>query len=166
MCAVTRVEHVDDLDVVAFAGLPNEIQIAALASAGVPVGVSVAPVIPGLTDPQLPTVLREARAAGAQWAWFSALRLAGSVAEVFERRIQEALPLRADTILAKVRRATSDPSTFGERLRGNVDSPAWRAVRDLFGLWHRKLGYSERWAPPEPSPFRRPSAQMSLFDRG
>lgn len=139
--------------------------VRALSSAGVPVGVSVGPVIPGLNDRDLPATLQAAREAGARWAWFSALRLPGAVEAVFERRLRERLPGRADGVLARIARTQSDPARFEARLAGDVSSPAWQATRRLFELWHRRLGYEPRWEQPLRTPFRRPGQgeQLGLF---
>src|SRR5438105_7078528 len=77
--------------------------IETLAKAGIDVGVNIAPVIPGLSDSDIPQILEAAHAAGARRAGFVFLRLPGSVAQVFEERIRAALPLRADRILNRVR---------------------------------------------------------------
>ena len=71
----------------------------ALAAAGVPVGVAIAPVIPGWNDHRIPSVLERAAAAGAQQAFLVLVRLPSEVLEVFEQRLREALPLRADKVL-------------------------------------------------------------------
>src|SRR5437868_7656412 len=70
--------------------------IARLAQAGIDVGVNIAPIIPGLSDADVPQILEAAHAAGAKRAGYVFLRLPGSVAQVFEQRIREALPLRAE----------------------------------------------------------------------
>src|SRR5262249_9850748 len=56
-----------------------------LAQAGVPVGVMTAPVIPGLTDHEVPAILRAAAEAGARGAGYVTLRLPGAVADLFEQ---------------------------------------------------------------------------------
>ncbi len=140
--------------------------IRALAHAGIPVGVSLAPLIPGLSDRMLPQALEAAREAGAQWAFTGALRLPGSVAEVFEHRLRTQLPERADAILARVRRsrggALDDARFFA---RDHADDRAWRASQDLFALWVRRLGFPGEPPDPDPSPFQRPGAgrQLALF---
>ena len=63
-----------------------------LAAAGIPVGVSVAPVIPGLNDEEIPRVLAAAREAGATRAHWLLLRLPGPVKEVFEERLRAGIP--------------------------------------------------------------------------
>jgi DNA repair photolyase len=138
----------------------------ALADAGIPVGVSIGPIIPALGDALVPEALTRARDAGARWAWPILLRLPGAVAPVFERRLREALPLRADAVMAKIRRMRGgalDDAAFGRRMKGRDDDPAWRTVRDLFGLFHDRLGFGPVWTPPERSPFRVPSPQLGLF---
>ena len=59
--------------------------VAQLADAGVPVGVMVAPVIPAITDHEMPAILAAARKAGARWAGYVALRLPWAVAPLFEQ---------------------------------------------------------------------------------
>ena len=137
-----------------------------LSAHGIPVGVSIAPVIPGLTDHDIPRLLRSARAAGARWAWFSPLRLPGSVAEVFQRRLRDRLPLQADRVLSRLRRTMGSSTRFGERFQGNLEAPEWQSVRQLFQLWHRRLGFEPRRRPGKPhTTFRRPrsGSQLGLF---
>ncbi len=69
----------------------------------VPVGISIAPVIPGLNDDAIPALLEAAKNAGAQGCSFTLLRLPGrAVEEVFVGRLREAVPLRAEKILARL----------------------------------------------------------------
>lgn len=140
--------------------------IARLAERGIPVGVNVAPVIPGLTDSAIPAILKDARAAGARYAAMILLRLPGPVAGVFADRMRTAFPDRADAIFARIQEvrggALNDPR-FGSRMHG--EGPRWEAIRQVFEIWRAKLGYEER-PPPEPSPFRRPrkaGPQLALF---
>lgn len=115
-----------------------------LTEAGVPVGVLVSPVIPGLNDEQVPQVLQAAAAAGARAASFTALRLPGSVEAVFIERLTEALPLRVDRVLHRlreVRRGALNDSRFGHRMRGS--GPYWDSVVALFNLWRDKLGLGD-----------------------
>ncbi len=140
--------------------------MAQLAAAGVPVGVSVAPVIPGIGTEQIPNVLKAARDAGARWAWMIPIRLPGAVAEVFPRRLREALPLRAEAILTRILRlrgGVMNEARFGARFEGRDDDPVWISMRDLFSVWRDRLRFGAPWQPPDPSPFRRPSGQLDLF---
>lgn len=140
--------------------------IEVLSAAGVPVGVNIAPLIPGLNDAGVPDALKQARAAGARWAWHGLVRLPGAVAPVFEARVREALPLRADAILRRIAEARDgklNDSRFHARMRGH--GQGWEATQQLFHLWRRKLGYEERPEETGPSPFRRPGEgqQQRLF---
>lgn len=137
-----------------------------LANAGIPVGVNIAPVIPGLNDREIPSVLKAARGAGATWAMIILVRLPSSVAPYFEARLREDLPTRADGVLSRIRRAKGgalNKSSFGERFRGEGEE--WEATRALYHLWRDKLGYGEWPEEPAVSPFRRPGrgVQMGLF---
>jgi DNA repair photolyase len=133
-----------------------------LADAGVPVGVSVAPIIPGLTDHLLADTLRAAHDAGATWAWKSLLRLPGSVEAVFTERLREVLPLRAEAVLDRIRRTQgARPHAFHERMRGHDES--WRMTEALFDNTCRRLGLGKSGpAWPEESPFRRPGQGKQL----
>ena len=91
------------------------------------------------------------------------LRLPGSVAPVFEERLRHVLPDRADTILARLRRArggTLYRSEFGTRMEGQDES--WAATHSLFDLWCRRLGFESTPGTPQPSPFRRPGQGVQL----
>jgi DNA repair photolyase len=115
-----------------------------LAAAGVRVGVMVAPVIPGLSDEDVPAVLEAARAAGAAFAGYTLLRLPGHVKDVFEARIREALPDKADRVISHVKQAhngRSYVSTFGTRGRGQ--GPYAEAIAGLFATTCKRLGYED-----------------------
>lgn len=131
-----------------------------LSDAGLHVGVNVAPIIPGLNDGEIPEVLRRARAAGARYAEIILLRLPGNVATVFEGRVREALPLRAEKILARTREMRggrmNDPR-FGARMRGEGNYA--ESIQRLFQVTARKLGFCEQRRPPGPSTFERPMAE-------
>lgn len=137
-----------------------------LADAGLPVGVNVAPVIPGVNDKEIPAVLRAARDAGATRAGLIMVRLPGPVAPYFEQRLREALPLRAAGVLARIRRARGgrlNNPEFGARMRG--DGEEWAATERLFRVWCDKLGYASWPSWDGPSTFRRPGhgSQLALF---
>jgi DNA repair photolyase len=137
--------------------------IRALAEAGLDVGVNVAPVVPGLGDRDMARILEEARAAGARRACFSMMRLPGSVKATFEGALRSRLPLAADRVLHHVREVRGgglDDSRFGARMSG--EGPYAEALAALFRRLTAKLGYEER-RPQGPTPFRRPTAQLSLF---
>jgi len=116
-----------------------------LANAGVPVGIGVAPIIPGLNDPDIPGLLKEAKQRGASFAFHTLLRLPGSVAQVFFHRLQEHLPLRASRIehrIRDVRGGRLSDSRFGHRHRG--DGAYWESIEQAWALWTRRFGF-DRW---------------------
>jgi DNA repair photolyase len=112
-----------------------------LAAAGLSVGVNIAPMIPGLSDEDIPAILSAARDAGAERAGLIFLRLPGSVKAVFEQRLRQELPLRAERVLSRVRDARggqlNDPR-FGSRMRG--EGPYADSARALFEAAARRLG--------------------------
>jgi DNA repair photolyase len=137
-----------------------------LAEAGIPTGVAVAPVIPGLNDSQIPEILERARAAGAREAFLTLLRLPSAVRPVFDERLAQAFPERAGKVrsaILDVRGGRFYDSRFGARMRG--EGPRWRAIEGLFEAQCRRLGLETRSrAEVGPSPFRRPDAQGRLFE--
>ena len=138
-----------------------------LHEAGVPVGVSVSPLIPGLNDHQIPAILAAARDAGASQAFHVLLRLPAEVELVFGERLRAAFPLRADKVLSLLRQmrgGRSNDARFGARMRG--EGARYRLVTDLFDRTARKLGLTAPVAGPDPSPFRPPRRQQSLFGDG
>ncbi|HLT38801.1 MAG TPA: PA0069 family radical SAM protein, partial [Enhygromyxa sp.] len=141
--------------------------LAALADAGVNVGVSLAPIIPGLNDDQIPELLARAHQAGARWAFMSLLRLPGSVLPVFEQRLHEAVPLRAAKVLHAIedmRDGKRNDPRFGARMRGQ--GPRWAAIEAMFEAHCRRLGFGSRPSRDQQprSTFRRPRAQRELFE--
>ena len=77
--------------------------VEALAKAGVPVGVLVAPVIPALNDHEMPSVLAAAKAAGAGWADTEIVRLPLTVAPIFEQWLEQNVPGKKDKVLNRIR---------------------------------------------------------------
>ena len=137
-----------------------------LAKAGVPVGINLSPLIPGLNDGDIPTILRDARAAGATFANRTMLRLPGPVKEVFEQRLRLLLPLSADKVMNQIREAREgqiSSARFGERMRGT--GKRWRMIDDLFQLAWQRHGYAPMPAQP-PSAFRRPERPRAQLELG
>jgi DNA repair photolyase len=92
-----------------------------LSQAGLSIGVNVAPVIPGLSDSQIPEIVARAAAAGAKSLGMIVVRLPGSVQAVFEERITQHFPLSVGKVLARTREMRggklNDPN-FGARMKG------------------------------------------------
>jgi len=115
--------------------------IARLAASGVPVGVNVAPVIPGLTDRDIPDILEAAAAAGACSAAMIMLRLPGATQGVFSRVLSERLPERSSKILSAigaVRSGRSNDARFGSRMSGEGNYA--EAIHQLFRISARRAG--------------------------
>lgn len=137
-----------------------------LATAGIPVEVSVAPVIPVLTDGELEQILERARHAGATDAWYTLIRLPREVAELFKSWLRLHYPLKAEHVLNRIRdsRGGRDyESGFGTRMRGRG------AFADLlerrFQLAYRRFEFPGNEAL-DAARFRAPAeneAQLTLF---
>ena len=142
--------------------------IAALADAGVPAGVWVAPVIPAVTDHELPAVVAAGAAAGAVFAGYEVLRLPHGVAGLFSSWLGVHMPDRRDKVLNRMRAMRGgglNDARFATRMRGEG---AWaEQIAALFEVSCRRAGV--RMGRPELSAaaFRRPGGtQGSLFDKG
>lgn len=138
----------------------------ALAEAGIPVGISLAPIIPGLNDEAIPELLEQARHAGARMAAASLLRLSGSVEPVFLERMKAAFPDRFKKIVNRLRETREEQltdSAFFTRHRGG--GTYWQMIEQLFAVAKRKAGFDEREEGEIPHTFKRPGAvQMALFE--
>lgn len=136
-----------------------------LSRAGIPTGISIAPIIPGLNDDDIPELLTRARAAGASVATSSLLRLSGSVEPVFLDRMGEAFPERIGKIinrLSEVRGGALTDGRFFRRHEGTGNY--WDMIQQLFSMAKRRTGFTEDDACPAPNTFRRPgNQQQSLF---
>lgn len=139
--------------------------IRAVAEAGVPVRVMVAPVIPGLTEHELEAILTAARDAGARGAAYTALRLPREVADLFADWVARAVPGRAAKILSAVREMHGgrdyDPA-WGRRMSGT----GVRAdlLRSRFRAARRRLGLDRPFPPLDTSRFCPPGpVQLTLF---
>jgi DNA repair photolyase len=138
--------------------------VAELAAAGIPVGVNVAPVIPALTDHELPAILAAAKEAGAQWARYLLVRLPFGVKGLFEAWLAEHFPDRKEKVLARLRDLRggklNDPR-FGMRHRG--EGPFADQLRLLYETTSRRLGLPSEGPELSTAAFRRPGQQLGLF---
>ena len=138
-----------------------------LADAGIPVGIGIAPIIPGLNDTDVPELLERAKEAGATVAFCQPLRLAAEVLPVFEERLQETYPLRVNKVknaILEMRGGKMNESSFGARFSGQ--GPRWTMIERLFDAHCVRLGLNkERISTDGPSTFRRPEKQLLLFDK-
>lgn len=140
--------------------------IANLHQAGVPAGVNVAPLIPGLNDEEVPAILEASAAHGAQWANYIMVRLPGAVKPLFIDWLQRNMPDRAGKIVRRLQAVRegelSDPR-FGSRMRGEGELAD--VVASFFQLSRRRYGLENRHYELATDRFRRTGHnQLSLFD--
>jgi len=141
--------------------------LAALAAAGVPCGVMVAPVIPALTDHEMERILEACAAAGARWAGYTLLRLPYEVKDLFREWLAAHYPDRAEHVMSLIRElrgGRENDARFGSRMRGT--GPYALLLRNRFKLACQRLGLdsgsrdaldSTRFRPPGAA-----GAQMQL----
>src|SRR6184192_2069747 len=135
-----------------------------LRAAKIPIGVIVAPVIPGLTDHEIPKILEACAKAGAQFAGYTVVRLPWAVAPLFEHWLEEHFPDRKEKILGRIR-----------DLRGNgrLNNSQWRTrmtgegifaeqIGTLFKTGCRRAGIGER-PKLSTAAFRRTKEQLTLL---
>ena len=139
--------------------------IETLAKAGIPTGVLVAPVLPGLTDHELPSIIAAAVEAGARFASYVTLRLPYAVAPLFEQWLSKHLPEKRDKVLGRIRALRNgklnDPN-FGSRMRG--EGIFADQIEALFELACRKAGIAGKSPRLSIDGFRRPDdRQLALF---
>jgi len=136
-----------------------------LSEAGIPTGVFVAPVIPGLTDSELPAILERARDAGASFAGFIPVKLPHSVAPLFVDWLERYYPGAKEKVLNRIRDIRGGKlhdSRFGYRMTGQ--GPYADHIRSLFHASCNKLGLQTRSGPLRTDLFiRQPGPQTMLF---
>ena len=138
--------------------------IEALTKAGIPVQVSVSPIIPAITDGETETILKAAADAGAVRASFIPVRLPWEVAPLFRAWLDEHYPERAGKVMALIqgmREGRDNDPRFGERMRG---SGVWvEMMRARVNLARWRLGLDGDRVVLRCDLFRPPSDQGSLF---
>jgi DNA repair photolyase len=156
--------------------------ISRLAAAGIPVGVMVAPIVPAITDHEVPSIVAAAADAGARFAGYTVMRLPGAVLGLFTAWLDEHFPDRKEKVLNRIRSLRggrlNDPR-FGHRMHG--EGEFGEQLNALFTTAVRKAGlekgpevFSTADAKHSSRPvlstaaFRRGAAdqQLSLFDGG
>ena len=134
-----------------------------LRATGIPAGVMVAPIIPGLTDHEVPKILEACAEAGAQFAGYTIVRLPWAVAPLFEHWLDEHFPDRKEKVLGRIR-----------HLRGNrLNNSQWRTrmtgegifaeqIASLFEVGCRRAGIGTR-PKLSTAAFRRTREQLTLL---
>jgi DNA repair photolyase len=146
--------------------------IAQLSAAGIPVRVLTAPIIPGLTDHEIPALLKAAAEAGAIGAGYTIVRLPYAVAPLFEQWLDRHFPGHKEKVLGRIRELRGGKlydAKWGARQSG--EGPLAQQIGALFEVAKRRAGFPTdadlaiRHIDRELSAahFRVPTAQMDLF---
>lgn len=139
-----------------------------LAQAGVSCGVSLAPIIPGLNESDIPELLARAREAGARHAFMTLLRLAAEVKDVFFERARAGLApervTRIEHAMREVRGGALYDGRYGRRMRGTGER--WSMIEQLFEAQCKRLGLNEQriGETERRGTFRRPTKQLPLWE--
>jgi DNA repair photolyase len=139
--------------------------IRTLSAAGVPVGVMVAPIIPGLNEHEVPAILDAVAAAGARRASFVTLRLPHAVKDVFIHWLDTHAPSKKERVLSRIRELRGGKlydSSFGTRMRG--EGIFAEQIEQLFSVAARRAGLNQTESPLSTAHFRRPGGtQLELL---
>lgn len=138
--------------------------VRALAEAQIPVGVNVAPIIPGLNDEEIPAILTAARKAGARWANMTIVRLPLAVGQIFEDWLRREYPDRADKVLRRIREMRGgnlNNASFGDRMKGQGTRA--EALARLFEVSRRRAGFDSARFQFNAAAFRRPGQTRAMF---
>jgi DNA repair photolyase len=135
-----------------------------LSEAGIPVGFMVAPVVPGLTDHEIPRIVAAAVAAGARSAGYVTLRLPYAVKDLFENWLARHFPDRKDKVLNRLR-ALRDGKLYKSEFHSRMTGEGIFAeqIERMFDVACRKAGIGEDRHQLSTASFRRPAGpQMEL----
>lgn len=136
-----------------------------LSSAGIPVHVNIAPVVPGLTDDEMVPIMEASANAGAQSVSLVNLRLPYGVKDLFDKWLEDHHPNRKEKVLNRLKSLKSgklNRSEFGERFR--VDGPYGEQMMQLLSIHSKRLGLNGQKVALNTKNFRRPQTkQLSLF---
>lgn len=137
-----------------------------LADAGIPVGVNVAPIIPGLTDTEIPAILAAAAKAGATHAGYTIVRLPHGVADLFSTWLDRVAPDAKNKILHRIesmRGGKLNDPRFGTRMTG--EGIFADQIAQMFELGRKRAGIPAEHPELSIAAFRSPHGkQLSLFD--
>ena len=136
-----------------------------LSDAGVPVGVMVAPVVPGLTDHEMPKIIEAAAEAGACTAAYVPVRLPFAVKDLFEAWLERHFPDRKDKVLNRIRSMRGgklNDANFVTRMQGS--GPFAEQIKAMFTLAKRRAKFKDVALELRTDLFRLPPGpQLRLF---
>ncbi len=146
------------------ASIEKRIQtIETLSKNNIPVGVMIAPVIPGLNNNQIPEILKRTAEAGAVQANMTMIRLNGSVKWLFKDWLEKNIPDRFDKVwnqIESIHDGKVNDSKWGRRMTGS--GPMAESIRSLFDINRRKYFGNKSFPPLDHSKFRR-NGNYNLF---
>ena len=136
-----------------------------LSKAGIPVIVMVAPVVPGLTEHEIPKIIQSASDAGAKGAAYIMLRLPYRVSDLFSRWLDRHFPDRAQKVLNRIksiRKGDLNSKEFHERMRGSGIYA--EQIKDIFETAKRRAGFNGKSIHLSTEHFRKPGGtQLNLL---
>jgi DNA repair photolyase len=135
-----------------------------LTAAGIPVGLLMAPVIPGLNDHEIPAVVGAAREAGVICAAYTPVRLPHGVGDLFVKWLEEHFPARKNKVLDQIRSMRGgqlNDGRFGHRMAG--EGIVAEQMAKLFAVACRRAGIPEEHPELSVDSFRRPSGPQLTF---
>ena len=140
--------------------------VSELSSAGIPVTVMVAPVVPGLTDTEMPAILQAAKENGASSAGWVLLRLPYQIKTLFLDWLQRCFPERAariEHLIREMRGGELYQSKFRQRQRGTGEQA--RIIGEMFRMYVKKFGLNQPIRDLSSAHFRKPviDGQLEMF---
>ena len=140
--------------------------ITQLTHAGIPVAVNIAPIIPGLTDAELPKIIEAAAKAGATQAAWVLLRLPYQVKDLFLDWLQRNVhPQRAQKVESLIRQSRGGKLYNATHKRRSGNGPIAQQIAQVFDVFTRRHGLNRNLTPLSTRHFQRPdtSGQLHLF---
>ncbi|MFL5787871.1 MAG: PA0069 family radical SAM protein [Flavisolibacter sp.] len=134
-----------------------------LSKAGIPMGVMLGPMIPGLNEHEMPKILKAASEAGASFSAYTFIRLNGAIKLLFHDWLYKNFPDRADKVWHLIENSHDgkvNDSRFGVRMRG--EGSIAKIVADQYHTYTKKYGLEHERLGVDCSNFRRPGGQMNL----
>ncbi|KPM46689.1 PA0069 family radical SAM protein [Jiulongibacter sediminis] len=134
-----------------------------LSSAGIPSGVNIAPIIPGLNDNEIPAIAKASAESGAGWIAYTVVRLNGSIGQLFEDWIFKAYPHKAEKVLNQIKEMHGgklNDSDFGRRMRG--EGKFAQHIKQLFAISNARYFKDKEVHDFDFNAFQKPG-QLKLF---
>ncbi len=137
-----------------------------LAEAGIPVGIGIAPVIPGYAESDIPKLLSRARSSGASRAFMSLLHIDNdSIENYFVQKMHERLsPTKAAKVINSIKRERGGKlrhDTYAQRGVGITEQ--WEMTKKLFDFHYRRLGFQTK--PPEEDDLQEIQDKLPIQNR-